>query len=98
MKFSTAYTDEKFLAIITSSEVKSAQKAVLVISFVNDCSDATSNFVKVLSSNKRLDIIPHIVKELESQVAIISNSYAGIVYTNKELSAKYVTSIEEKIQ
>ena len=95
-EISTAYTDEKFLAIITSSEVRATQKAALVISFVNDCSAATQNFVKVLASNKRLDIIPHIVKELDAQVAIISNSYAGIVYTNKELSAQYVTSIEEK--
>ena len=95
-EISTAYTDEKFLAIITSSEVKAQKKAALIISFVNDCSDATKNFIKVLGSNKRLDIIPYIVKELESQVAIISNSYAGIVYTNKELSAQYVTSIEEK--
>jgi len=95
-EISTAFADSKFTAIISSSEVNAAAKSELIISFVNNCSDATKNFIKVLSSNKRLDVIPHIVKELESQVANITNSYTGIVYTNKELSAQYVTSIEEK--
>ena len=95
-EISSAYASDKFVAIISSSEVSKADKANLVISFLSEISDSSKNLIKVLAENKRLDIIPYIVKELETQVAIISNSYTGTVYTNKELSNEYVTSIEEK--
>lgn len=93
---SSAFADEKFNSIIASSEVKSSDKVDLVISFLDNCSDDLKNFLKLLGTNKRLSLIPEIVKELESNVAKMNNSYTGVVYTNKELSAKYVEDIEKQ--
>lgn len=91
---SSAYADEKFQAIIASSEVSNSQKVDLVISFLQYGNYDLVNFIKLLGTNKRLDLIPEIVKVLQSKIAIMNNSYTGVVYTNNELSSDYMASIE----
>ncbi len=91
-----AYNDEKFIAIISSTEVKSNNKVELIISLVDNCSDTLKNLIKLLSDNKRLDIVPAIAKELKAQLSIINNSFTGVVYTNKKLAAEYISSIEKQ--
>lgn len=95
-QIATAFADDKFIAIITSTEVASDKKVELVVSLVEGCSEATTNLIKLLGSNKRLDIIPFIVNELQAQAAALNNSFTGVVYTNSELGSDYVASIEEK--
>ncbi|QKF82707.1 F0F1 ATP synthase subunit delta [Halarcobacter ebronensis] len=93
---SKAFNDEKFTLILTSSEVKNSDKVELVISFLENSSDDLKNFIKLLGTNKRLGLIPAIVDELESKIAKMNNTYTGVVYTNKELAADYISSIEKK--
>jgi len=93
-QIASAYTDEKFIEIIASSEVKSDDKVKLVISLVEKASSTIVNLVKLLGENKRLDIIPSIVEELENQLSIINNTYTGVIYTNKKMKAADVKSIE----
>ena len=95
-EISSAFLSDKFVSIISSTEVKTEAKTDLIISFVENISVVTKNLIKVLGENKRLDIIPYIVEELKVQVALISNKYEGLVYTNSALSPEYITSIEEK--
>jgi len=85
-EISSAYKDEKFLVIISSTEVTNNKKTDLILSFIDKCSEVTTNLVKLLSDNKRLDIIPSIVKELEDELSDLNNSYKGVIYTNEELS------------
>ncbi len=82
-----AFKDEKFISILSSSDIKSDQKVDLVLSFTNNSSNELTNLIKLLGEKKRLDIIPDIVDGLESELAVLNNSYTGIVYTNKELSS-----------
>ena len=91
-EISSAFLSDKFVSIISSTEIKTD----LIISFVENISVVTKNLIKVLGENKRLDIIPYIVVELKVQVALLSNKYEGLVYTNSALSPEYITSIEEK--
>ncbi|AXX87758.1 F0F1 ATP synthase subunit delta [Malaciobacter marinus] len=95
-EISSAYNDAKFIAIISSTEVKNNDKVELIISLVDNCSDTLQNLIKLLSNNKRLDIIPVIADELEAQLAVMNNSYNGVIYTNKELAAEYISSIEKE--
>lgn len=92
----SAFKEEKFISIISSSEVNSNDKVNLVISFVDKCSNDLKNLVKLLGVNKRIDLIPSMVKELDGQISRMNNTYTGVVYTNKKLNAKYVTSIEKQ--
>ncbi|AXX92973.1 F0F1 ATP synthase subunit delta [Malaciobacter molluscorum LMG 25693] len=93
---SSAYNDDKFIAIISSIEVKNSDKVNLIISLLDNCSDTLKNLINLLSENKRLDIIPVIAKELKAQLAVINNSFNGVIYTNKELAAEYISSIEKE--
>ena len=95
-EISAAYNDDKFIVIISSTEVKNSKKVELILSFVDKCSETTSNLVKLLSDNKRLNIIPSIVDELEGQLSVLNNSYKGVIYTNEELSQSDVTSINSQ--
>jgi len=93
---SSAFSEDKFISIISSSEVTDNSKVELVLSFVKKCSDDLKNLIKLLGTNKRIDLIPDIVKELEAQVSRMNNTYTGVVYTNEKLTAKYVSSIEKQ--
>lgn len=95
-KISSAYADEKFVAIVSSSEIANSKKVEFIISLVDNISTTTQNLIKLLSDNKRLNIIPFIFHELRNQISVLNNSYTGIVYTNKKLDSSYVDSITEK--
>ena len=92
---SSAYNDDKFLSIISSTEVKTSAKVELINSFV-EANDKVNNLVKLLADKKRLSIIPQIANELKKEIAIINNSYEGVVYTNAELNESDFNSIQEK--
>lgn len=95
-KISSAYADEKFIAIVSSSEIANSNKVEFIISLVDNISTTTKNLVRLLGDNKRLNIIPFIFQELKNQISVLNNSYAGVVYTNKQLDSSYVDSITEK--
>lgn len=92
-EISNAFTNEKFLLIISSTEVESSKKVELILSFIDKCSESTTNLVKLLADNKRLAIIPAIVNEIELELSILNNSFKGIIYTNKELDKSDVDTI-----
>ena len=92
----SAFKDEKFISIISSSEVSNSSKIELITSFVEDCSQDLVNLINLLGTNKRIDLIPEMVKVLGDQISRMNNTYTGVVYTNNELTAEYVTSIEDQ--
>jgi F-type H+-transporting ATPase subunit delta len=93
---STAYSEEKFVLIITSTEVATDKKVELILSFVDNCSDAVKNLVKLLGDKKRLDVIPSIVEGLKAEIAVINNSYEGVIYTNAALSDADVQKLNDQ--
>ena len=95
-EISAAFSDEKFSLIISSTEVESSKKVELILSFIDKCSESTTNLVKLLGNNKRLTIIPKIVDQLESQLSILNNSYKGVVYTNNELEQSDIDAINSQ--
>jgi F-type H+-transporting ATPase subunit delta len=84
---STAYHDEKFLIIISSTEVSVKDKVQLIISFVENCSETTKNLIQLLGDKKRIDLIPDIVSTLKNELSALNNTYTGVVSTNIELSS-----------
>jgi len=93
---SKAFDNSKFIQIINSTEVSLEQKVELILSFNDKASDIVKNFIKILAENKRLNIIPEIVKGLKDQLATLNNTYEGIIYTNSELSQDYVQELSQK--
>ena len=93
-QISTAFLEDKFVSIIGSTDITKSAKLNLIFSFVDNCSETSINLIKLLSENKRLNIIPSIVAELKQELAVINNTYTGVIHTNKELSADYVSKLE----
>jgi F-type H+-transporting ATPase subunit delta len=82
-----AFNDEKFVSILSTTDIAVADKVTLILSFLDNASSSVTNLVKLLGEKNRLDIIPEIVNSLAKELAVLNNSYTGIVYTNKELSS-----------
>lgn len=92
-----AYSDDKFLSIIASTEVSSDKKINLINSFIKTSNNKViENLLKLLAENKRLNIIPNIADELKKEIAILNNSYEGIVYTNIKLKSDDLSEIQKK--
>jgi F-type H+-transporting ATPase subunit delta len=93
---STAFLDNKFVMIVGSNEIEVSKKVDLILSFVENCSNATTNLIKLLAEKKRLDIIPDIVSDLNNRIAQMTNTYEGIVYTNSALSDEDLTKLNNQ--
>jgi F-type H+-transporting ATPase subunit delta len=93
----TAYSNDRFLSIIASTEVSTDKKINLINSFIKTGDNkVVENLLKLLAENKRLDIIPNIADELKKEIAILNNSYEGIVYTNIKLKSNDLSDIQNK--
>jgi len=92
----SAFTSEKFILIIDSTEVSMDSKVELILSFVKNASDVVKNFIKILAENKRLDIIPDIVQGLKDELSVLNNKYDGVIYTNKKLLKKDVQNLNKQ--
>ncbi|MCI0500606.1 MAG: F0F1 ATP synthase subunit delta [Epsilonproteobacteria bacterium] len=97
MKFiSSAYNDEKFLNIINSIDITTYQKVDLLLSFIGNNDYIVNNLLILLGKNRRLTLIPSISAELEREYSTLMNRHSGIVYSSEELSAEYLSDIQNK--
>lgn len=93
---SNAFLSDKFVSIINSTEISVESKIDLILSFLKRVSKKTSNLIKLLGEKKRLDIIPDIVNILGNELAVLNNSYKGIIYTNVKLSTQEVVKLNKQ--
>jgi F0F1-type ATP synthase delta subunit len=63
-KISSAFSDEKFISIISSPEVADYAKVDLIISLVDLADETLKNFIKLLGEKRRLSLLPLIANEL----------------------------------
>ena len=91
-----AFQSEKFKSIISLPTLKSSEKADFIASLVKDPSSNFINFIKLLGANKRLELIPQILVEINKQQAALDNSYKGEVYGNFNFSADQMSALEDK--
>lgn len=78
-----AYNDQKFIAIMNSSDVKASAKCQLVLDMVASAnSSVVNNLVKLLAENGRLPLIPVLASELKRSIASSKRMYKGRIYSN----------------
>lgn len=90
-----AFQIEKFNNIILSPDVSTKSKEELVLSLVESKSVKFQNFIKLLSSNDRLRLIPVVAKELKYQLSLKSNTFEGNISTNFKMSQAQIVMLEE---
>lgn len=94
----SAFENQKFREIIASAVVKSIEKERLILDISGDISKDKRfvNFIKILSENNRLSLIPEIFLDLKSQMLAIKNEYVAEVYSNQELTEKDLKLLQEQ--
>lgn len=55
------------------------------------------NFIKLLGENKRLSLIPVISKIINAKLQKETNSYQGVIYSNKKLDKSEISQLEKTL-
>ncbi|PSM51601.1 ATP synthase, F1 complex, delta subunit [Campylobacter blaseri] len=92
-----AFASNKFKIIIDYPIVSSKKKEELVLSLFDKekLSKEFINFLKILSENKRFDLVPDILERLETKIRSLKNSYTGKVYSSNTISDKEILDMEK---
>ena len=94
-EISSAFTSSKFTNIILSPDLSNEKKEEFVLSLLEKSNGKIVNFIKLLTENDRLTLIPTIAEELKYQISLKNNSYEGEVVSNFEISKEQITKLEE---
>ncbi|ACM63555.1 F0F1 ATP synthase subunit delta [Campylobacter lari] len=97
LELSSAFASNKFIDILNSYEIKQDKKLELILSLLDNPSDAFKNFINLIVDNKREMLIPEITKELSEQKASKENTFLGQVYSKEKLSEEEIKNLEEKL-
>jgi len=101
-----AFKNSKVKTVLVSNDITQEQKVAFITSMIENKSEKIENLLKLLASYARLELLPTISRELDFEVAKISNTHRGIVLSEnalgddkvseiaKNLSKKYSTTIE----
>lgn len=90
-----AFKIAKFNNIVLSPDVSMEQKEALVLSLLETKETKLINFIKLITLNDRLILIPSIVKELNYQLSLKNNVFEGEVLSNFTISAAQIKTMEE---
>ncbi|EAK0950239.1 F0F1 ATP synthase subunit delta [Campylobacter lari] len=97
LELSSAFASNKFIDILNSYEIKQDKKLELILSLLDNPSDAFKNFINLIVDNKREMLIPEIIKEVSEQKASKENTFLGQVYSKEKLSEEEIKNLEEKL-
>jgi len=95
IRLSSLYHEEKFLNIISSPDVKNAEKEKFILSLNQDKDQKFINFLKLICENDRLDLLPLVCDELRYQVAVENNKFDGVIISDFSITAKKIKTLEE---
>jgi len=90
-----AFSVAKFNNIVLSPDVTVGQKEALVLSLLESKEIKLINFIKLITLNDRLILIPSIVKELNYQLSLKNNVFEGEVMSNFSMTAAQIKTMEE---
>ncbi len=96
---SGAISSSKEIRVALSSPLMSdSNKVDSLLSAIGDNIDkSVDNFIKLLGENGRLDLIPEISRQINTQLQKQSNNYQGLVYSSKKLNKTDMTQLEKTL-
>jgi F-type H+-transporting ATPase subunit delta len=89
-----AFKNDNFLNVIENPEVKSNDKASILLDAVKTAnSDKINNLIKLLVENKRINIIPAIANELKKDLAHSTKTYYGRIFSDTDIESKVIDDL-----
>ncbi len=93
-----AFSSEKFLEIIESPSLSVTQKEGFLLSLVDSKADKKLvNFLRILAQKNRIELIPQVCREIESELASANKKYSGYVLCNSKLSNDVMSALSNGI-
>lgn len=96
-ELSSIFSDNKFVLILTYPTLKSSQKAEFILNLMPNSDVKVENFIKLLSENSRLGLIPEITKELNYRKSLIDNIFYGVIKSNFSVSQEQKNRLESEL-
>jgi F-type H+-transporting ATPase subunit delta len=93
-ELSSACELDKFNNIIESPDMDSQKREQFILSLNENSDKNFINFLKLLSQNNRLGLIPEICDELKYQEALKNNEFAGVIMSDFEISQDKIDALE----
>ena len=91
---SQSFNDTKFMEIVCSPNVTKEQKLEILLGAVKDTdSKEIENFIKILVENKRIEIIPAVAECLRKDIADLTKTYSGKVYSDSEIDPQVMKDL-----
>jgi F-type H+-transporting ATPase subunit delta len=96
---SSAFEKSKSICSTLSSPLLSDDnKTKSILDAIGDKVDAkVINFIKLLGENKRLSLIPSISKIINAKLQKETNSYQGVICSNKQLEKSEISQLESTL-
>jgi len=93
---SESFENEKFLTIMTSSEISSQDKTSILLDAVKPVnSSKIDNLIKLLVENKRINIIPAIACELKKDLASLTKTYNGVISSDTDINPSVIEDLSK---
>lgn len=89
----SAFLDAKFSEMIASPLVDNKKKEELILSLV-DGDAKFVNFIKILSENSRLALIPEIFNGIKAVILASKNEHKGTIYSKEKVSSEQIKELE----
>lgn len=91
---SGSFNDAKFQEIMSSPNVSMEQKSeILMGALKKSDSKEIENFIKVLVEKKRIMIIPAIAECMRKDIATLTKTYVGTVYSDTEIDSQVMKDL-----
>jgi len=89
-----SFENDKFVSIIANPSVKAEEKANILLDAVKAAnSDEVNNLIKLLVENRRINIIPAIAQELKNDLATVTKTYEGVIYSDTDIDSKVIEEL-----
>ena len=92
-----AFSLPKFRELLASYEIKKDKKLDLILSFFSDLKPSFVNFLKILSQNSRLFLIPFILDELRKQKSLKEQIYTGTILSKEDVDSSKIFQLERAL-
>ena len=85
---SKAFSDAKFVGIVNNPGIEASVKEEMLLSAVKSAENSyINNLLKLLVENGRINVIPAMSNELRLEIARMTKSYQGKVFSDSDIDA-----------
>jgi F-type H+-transporting ATPase subunit delta len=89
-----SFKNDKFNSFISNPNIATKDKSDILLEAVKAVeSDKINNLIQLLVENKRVNIIPAMATELQKDLANLTKTYSGTIYSDSDINTTLLTDL-----